>query len=261
VYACVGIFISCLPKVTTILGHPWQTKFRGKLTPANCAAGTFYKGGACSAYTFRTTNGLTASVKTGQTYQQAYDNLPQTAKDAKLHPQTAAEIANRAWRDAAQQPDFPGVPWSANRPAEERDFQPYKDAHPQDWPQTSDLPKAVPPEPIKDPERNPNESKSPSTSTKVDIGPDPGTPPPDIPEPPTDLMKPIKDVMAPWMSWEPPQHSAVCPTWHAEPSIAGHVFVIDINYHCAFVEDYRSHISAVMLAIWIVIAVFIILSA
>jgi hypothetical protein len=31
VYACFGIFISCLPKVTTILGHPWQTKFRGKL--------------------------------------------------------------------------------------------------------------------------------------------------------------------------------------------------------------------------------------
>jgi hypothetical protein len=32
VYACFGIFISCLPKVTLILGHPWQTKFRGKLT-------------------------------------------------------------------------------------------------------------------------------------------------------------------------------------------------------------------------------------
>jgi type IV secretory pathway VirD2 relaxase len=31
VYACFGIFISCLPKVTLILGHPWQTKFRGKL--------------------------------------------------------------------------------------------------------------------------------------------------------------------------------------------------------------------------------------
>jgi len=28
---CFGIFISCLPKVTPILGHPWQTKFRGKL--------------------------------------------------------------------------------------------------------------------------------------------------------------------------------------------------------------------------------------
>ena len=32
VYACFGIFISWLPKVTLILGHPWQTKFRGKLT-------------------------------------------------------------------------------------------------------------------------------------------------------------------------------------------------------------------------------------
>jgi len=35
VYACFGIFISCLPKVTTILGHPWQTKFRGKLIVLN----------------------------------------------------------------------------------------------------------------------------------------------------------------------------------------------------------------------------------
>lgn len=31
VYACFSIFISCPLKVTPILGHPWQTKFRGKL--------------------------------------------------------------------------------------------------------------------------------------------------------------------------------------------------------------------------------------
>jgi hypothetical protein len=29
--ACLGIFISRLPKVTSILRHPWQAKFRGKL--------------------------------------------------------------------------------------------------------------------------------------------------------------------------------------------------------------------------------------
>ena len=31
VYACFGIFISCLPKVT----YPWQTNFRGKLSERN----------------------------------------------------------------------------------------------------------------------------------------------------------------------------------------------------------------------------------
>jgi hypothetical protein len=30
VYACFDNFIFCLAKVTSILRHPWQTKFRGE---------------------------------------------------------------------------------------------------------------------------------------------------------------------------------------------------------------------------------------
>jgi predicted membrane-bound mannosyltransferase len=35
VYACFDNFIFYLPKVTSILRHPWQTKFRGKLSDAH----------------------------------------------------------------------------------------------------------------------------------------------------------------------------------------------------------------------------------
>jgi hypothetical protein len=35
VYACFDNSIFYLPKVTSILRHPWQTNFRGKLTDAH----------------------------------------------------------------------------------------------------------------------------------------------------------------------------------------------------------------------------------
>jgi len=35
VYACFGIFLPSLPKVTSILSYPWQTKFRGNLKNSN----------------------------------------------------------------------------------------------------------------------------------------------------------------------------------------------------------------------------------
>lgn len=203
------------------------------------------------------------TTQTGQTPQTAYNNLPQTAKDANLQPELAAEIANRLWRDAATQPDYKGVPWSANDPVQAPDFTPHATNHPVDWPKTSDINAPVPTTktPVALPETNPNQTTSPSTSTKVDLGADPGTPAPTLEEPPTDLFKPIKDLLQPWLSWQVPAHAAQCPTWQASPSIAGHVFAIDVSYHCTFAEQYRSMIVAASLACWIVIAAFIILSA
>jgi beta-mannanase len=100
-----------------------------------------------------------------------------------------------------------------------------------------------------------------STATKVDLGPDPGIPAPTLETPPDDLFKPIKDLLQPWLSWQVPAHSATCPTWQAAPSISGHVFNIDLSYHCTFAEQYRSAITAAAIACWVVIAALIILSA
>lgn len=231
--------------------------------PGTCNSGTYFKNGAgCVAYNFKLTNGNTGQSTTGQTYQQAYDALPQTVKDSALSPEMAAELANRAWRDAATQPDYAGVPWSSAQPTTKDDFTPYQTAHPSDWPKNSELPSAIPtPGSIVSPETNPNQISSPSTAIKVDLGGDPGISEPVLGVPPTDLMKPIKDVVNPWLNWTPPSHSATCPSWHVTPSIAGHAFDIDLSYHCTFIEQYRAMISVAAMTTWLVIALFIILSA
>lgn len=198
----------------------------------------------------------------GSLPQAAYDALPDPAKIAALSPELAAEIANRHWRDASQQPDYQGVPFSTTSPVAPADFSPGITAHPSDWPSTSGLNDPVPTtSSVTLPTTNPNQTSAPSSATKIDLGADPGTPPPTLEDVPSDLMKPIKDVMDPWLSWQVPSHSSVCPTWHAAPSIAGHVFAVDFTDHCTFIEQYRSLIAAIALAGFVITAVFIILSA
>jgi hypothetical protein len=198
-----------------------------------------------------------------KTLQTAYDALPQAAKDGALSPELAAELANRLWRDAAVQPGYDGVPWSGDVPVNGPDFLPVQAAHPSDWPVTSALNDVVPTSvsPVQSSYVNPNQVNSPSGSTKVDLGPDPGVQAPNLESPPTNLFKPISDLLAPWLTWTVPNHSGVCPTFQASPSIAGRVFNVDLSSHCAFVEPYKSTILAASLVCWAVIAVFIILAA
>ena len=90
--------------------------------------------------------------------------------------------------------------------------------------------------------------------TKIDLGIDPGTPPPTLEDLPTDLMKPVKDIMAPWLAWRVPSHTAACPVWNASPAIAGHVFAINVSYHCEVIEQWRTLIAGIAMAGWIIIA-------
>jgi hypothetical protein len=228
----------------------------------NCPAGQGIVSGACVDSRLSKYNPQTTS-SSAQTYQQAYNALPQAAQTAQMMPDLVAEQANRYWKDAASQPDYNGVPFDVSNPVTGIDLAPHQQAHPSDWPVTSELVSTVPtsPTPIKSPYSDPNQVTAPSTATKIDLGPDPGTPAPTLDAPPTDIFKPIKDGLQPWLSWQVPAHSSQSPTWSASPSIAGHVFNIDLSYHCTFAEQYRSAITAAMLACWIVIAAFIILSA
>lgn len=199
----------------------------------------------------------------GATPQAAFDALPAQAKNAPLSSELAAEIANRHWKEAALQPGYNGVPFSSGTPVVPGDFSPAITNHPADWPLTSGINDPVPTtgSPVSLPTSNPNEVAAPSGATKVDLGADPGTPPPTFEDLPTDLMKPIKDVMDPWLSWQVPSHGATCPTWHAAPSVSGKVFTIDISGHCDIVEQYRGIIAGVALAGWVIAAFFIVLSA
>ena len=231
-----------------------------------CPAGSGYVSGTgCTAAGLTNPNsGLSGSQVQSFTMPDAYTALSPTAKAAPLSPELAAETANRLWRDAAAQPGYQGVPWSSASPTTAPDFAPYAQTQPTSWPTTSDWGSTPAPttNPITLPNSNPNATPTaPSGSTKLDLGSDPGTPTPTLEDVPTDLFKPISDLLKPWTTWQVPAHAGVCPTWQASPSIAGHVFSIDLSYHCTFAEQYRSAITAAAIACWLVIAAFIILSA
>jgi hypothetical protein len=203
----------------------------------------------------------------GKGLYDAYTELPLAAKEAPLSPDLAAELANRHWRDASKLPDYDGVPWSSPQPVTPDDAGRGRDEHPTDWPKTKDLDTPVPgpsptaPSPIAPTSTNPNQTSAPAGSQKVDLGPDPGIGAPTLADPPTEIFKPVVELLKPFTTWTVPSHSSVCPTWSAAPSIAGHVFDIQLDSHCAIAEQYRSVITAAALACWVVIALFIVLSA
>lgn len=229
----------------------------------SCPAGSHIVSGTCVAnqhskdtYQPRSIPGVVT------TPQAAYDALPQAAKEAAISPAILAELTNRAWRDGSSAADWPAVPFSANDPVSNSDFGPLQSAHPADYPSTSELNSPIPANnPVSSSNSNPNAVSSPANSTKIDLGTDPGTPAPVLDEPPTDLFKPISDLLQPWLNWKVPEHSSQCPTWQASPAIAGHVFLIDLSFHCTLIEQYRQLLSSAAAIAWIVVAAFIVLSA
>lgn len=243
-----------------------QTYVSQKNAGISCPGNYHINGTQCVANTWSNTYYKPQPINsTAAQPQTAYDNLPSTVKqpDKKLDKEAVAEAANRTWKDAAAQPGYPGVPWSADKPVTPNDTIPYSTQHPDDWPSVPELNSPVPiaTPPIQLPESNPDAVQAPSGATKIDLGTDPGIQAPTLEEPPTDLFKPIKDLLQPWLDWQVPAHAGQCPTWHASPVVGGHVFDIDLSYHCTFVEEWREIIVAASLACWVVIAAFIILSA
>jgi hypothetical protein len=228
----------------------------------SCPGGQGIVNGACATshldkYT------AAGSTSAPQTYQVAYDALPQEAKDARISPELLAEEANRHWIDAASQPGYDGVPFDVSKPVTNADLIPHRDAHPNDWPRTSDLVGVIPtsPVPIQPTNPNPDQVNPPSSAVKVDLGPDPGIKEPTLEQTPTDIFKPVADLLKPWTDWTMPTHTQQCPTWQAAPSIAGHSFSLDLSYHCTLADQYRAVITAAALLLWTLIAAFIVLSA
>jgi hypothetical protein len=194
------------------------------------------------------------------TPQEAYDNLPAPAKAANLAPDLAAETANRIWKDASAQPDYPGVPFSAPSPVVGQDFGSYKTSHPEAWPPTSDLNSPVPvtgPGPVISTDSNPDQTTSPSTATKIDFGADPGVHSPTLDSP--DWLQPLLNMLPGWRTASfTATGSCYQPTFDLRPVIPK---VVTMTSHCDLLEAQRSALSSVMSVVWVMVAAFIILRA
>ncbi|MDK6078653.1 hypothetical protein [Massilia varians] len=226
------------------------------------------------------------------TYAKQYTSLEQAAsaismdtgtKSVKVSQQLLADTANRAWQQAAAQPGYAGEPYPVAQPLTTLDVARWTSANPTSDPTIDDLlrpatnpvtyPEGVPISPtivyVAPTPTNPTTSgnvnvvNTPNVNVvnnvKVDFGPDPGISTPGLEAPPTgtEILQPLTSLFPEFRSFQAPQHVGECP----KPTfdVFGKSIVMDAQ--CAIAEQHRASLAAVMMAVWLLVGLFILLSA
>jgi hypothetical protein len=227
------------------------------------------------------------------TYAKQYTSLDAAAqalssdsdtKSVKVSQQLMADLANKAWQQAASQPGYAGEPYPADSPLTSYDTFVWTQANPTASPTIDDLmrpatnaqvyPDGVPisptvvytaPQPSGDPAagNNVNVVNTPNVNVvnnvRVDLGSDPGVGAPGLEATPsgTDILQPLTSLFPEFRSFQTPQHSGECP----KPSfdVFGKTIVMDAQ--CTIAEQHRASLAAVMMAVWLLVGLFILLSA
>lgn len=192
----------------------------------------------------------------------ALATLSDSDKAKPLPDQVIADLADAAWRQAANQPGYNGVPYSLTDPVTQVDVATARAANPA-VPQATvgDLA-----EPILS--SNPLGQTSPGTapatnpaasSPQVNLGDDPGIGFPMLETIPTaqQIIDPLAGLAPSLKSWVVPAHMAECP----KPTFDLFNKHIVMDQQCAVFEDHRATLYNAMLVAWALIALFIILSA
>ncbi|WP_184036156.1 hypothetical protein [Chitinivorax tropicus] len=213
-----------------------------------------------------------------QTFTNLTDAYPAIVDAQKAIPvpdAQLAKLADEAWRRAAQAPNYKGLPYPATNPLTSADVATWKAANPNAMPTLGDLlrpaanpandPNGVPISPSVQPGSNPgtnpgaNPGTNPGTSGRPDLGPDPNVPDPtleDTPDAPT-ILKPLTSLFPELRTFQTPGHAAQCP----KPAfdVFGKSIVMDAQ--CTIAEQHRAELAAVMLVVWLLVGLFILLSA
>lgn len=239
----------------------------------SCAQGSYLLiGEGCLAYSFPIEN--VVEDKTGVTPQEAIDNLPEEVLDEGLNPEIIAALANRAWQQAAIDPNYDGLPFPQSNPLTAADALPWIKANPDLAPTVRDF---VSPNPTTNSSSNPwSLPANPTSPTPTpaqpnqdtvnpgagnpttNLGPDPGIGAPTLEAIPTaqQIAQPILDMLPDLRGYSPSSHTGECP----RPTIelyGTHV----LDAHCILIDDNKAIIQAAMLLAWALIALFIVLSA
>lgn len=193
---------------------------------------------------------------------QALAMMSDADKAKPLPDQVVADLADAAWRQAANQPGYAGVPYSLTDPVTQADVATARAANPA-VPQATvgDLA-----EPVS--ASNPLGQTSPSTapatnpaagSPQVNLGDDPGIGFPTLEATPTaqQIIDPLAGLAPSLKSWAVPAHMAECP----KPTFDLFNKHIVMDQQCFMFEDNRATLYNAMLVAWALIALFIVLSA
>jgi len=208
---------------------------------------------------------------------QAISDVPAVERVKPLNPLIVADIADAMWREAAAAPGYAGIPYDASDPITATDAATYQAAHPNTWPTVGDfispqtaptgapanspfvLPTSPTPVQTQDPSTPPQTGTNPSTEPLENLGPDPGIGAPSIEPIPTaqQILQPLLNLFPTLRNFVVPNHNAVCPKWSV------HLFDRDVQLqdHCPMLEQARPTAQATMAAVWILIALFIVLAA
>lgn len=186
------------------------------------------------------------------------------AANSAISAQSLADITNAAWRNAAARPDYQGFPYSLTDPVSPTDAQNWQMQNPMSQPTLND---AL--QPITGPVTVPNPytttTPDPGTTTnptvKVDLGPDPGIGAPGLADIPTaaSILAPLLNLFPDLRSYVVPSHSAECP----KPSMELWGKTLTLQGHCDLLDSpaVRQTLYLIMAAVWVMVALFIVLAA
>lgn len=223
------------------------------------------------------------------TYAKQYTSLDAAAqglasdsstKAVEVSQQLLASVANKAWQQAAAQPGYAGEPYPTANPLNTVDVARWTSVNPA--PTIDDLmrpatnaqtyPDGVPISPIvvytaptspTNGNQNVSVINTPNVNVvnkvSVDFGTDPGVADPMLEATPTgsQILQPLTSLFPEFRSFQTPGHVSICP----KPSFDVFGKVIIMDSQCTIAEQHRASLAAVMMAVWMMVGLFIMLSA
>jgi hypothetical protein len=226
-----------------------------------------------------------SSTQTFDSLDAIVAGLDATQKGAKLSADALANVVNQAWQNAAAQPGYTGLPYSATSPVTPAEVQAWQFENPALNPTIGDLlvPAVAPGTgaiPISvdaggstntnpNPDPNPTPTPTPVGTTNVNVvnvptvrvewGADPGVVAPSLETTPTAsaILSPLLNLMPSLRSFVVPSHSSICPT----ASFGMFEKQLVMAAHCTVLDESKPVLYAVMAFVWLMLAAFIILRA
>jgi hypothetical protein len=242
--------------------------------PVSCGRGMMAVGSVCTSYSFP----LPAAVQPvqGQTAQQAVTALPASELGKQLNPAIVAALANQAWKNAASQPGYDGLPYPQSNPISATEVASWMAQNPSYAPTVGDFvapnptttanpsPWALPVNPTATntaPATTPNaNTTNPGAANPLqNLGVDPAIGAPTLEETPTAqmILQPILSLLPDLKAYSPSMSAGTCP----KPTLSLFGKTQTFEAHCTILEDNRAAIHAAMLLAFTLLALFIILSA
>lgn len=193
----------------------------------------------------------------------ALQSLSEVDRSKPLPPKVIADLADAAFRHAASQPGYAGIPYSMADPITEADVAAFRAANPTFQPATiGDLAAEISPtDPL-------GETTSPTVGTPtnpaassplLNLGADPGIGSPNLESTPTgtQILQPLRQLVPDLRNFQVPAHQAVCP----KPTFEMFGKSIVMDGQCAILEGVRGELYNAMVLAFVLVALLIVLSA